>query len=524
MKKLIFAAVMAVITSACLAQSNGMFVTLRVTDSIWLNSKWIKQFSDDSTMGTGASGIIPTQKAVKSALVGYVQQAAAGAPGGLATLDENGKVPLSQLMPPTTIITKSTTLTDAHEIVYCNGVGIGPSGTIVTLPDAAGRAGKMYTLKRTNTGSVGVISAGGTIDGASSYGLATGAGNEFVTFISDGTNWKVVSKSYPPAVTGVGLSMPDIFTVSGSPVTSTGTLSASLVSQNQNLVFASPIGASGTPTFRPLAASDLPDLSGNYIQANPASTQTANIDFFGTLHQYGGSFTSTKTGDNIILQSPTRINNERVTMGISNIDNYSFYMTHLDASGSTHPSFAIDSSEWFGFNTIQPTAPYTFADPDNPNSSVLNITPGADGLGVTLDAKIRNSPTVIPARINAEGLGINKKAGSNIVLDVNGRTNSGGLALGARTITASTSTTVNDYTLINVATEGNPTITLTGGDGTVYVLVQEAADPAVNYMSWGPGIVYKGVTYYNTTDPGLNGYTRFTVQNVGGTWYLISAN
>ncbi|SFV32080.1 beta strand repeat-containing protein [Thermoflavifilum thermophilum] len=59
-------------------------------------------------------------------------------------------------------------------------------------------------------------------------------------------------------VTSVGLSMPSVFTVSGSPVTTSGTISVGLASQSANLVFASPNGTSGTPSFRALVANDLP--------------------------------------------------------------------------------------------------------------------------------------------------------------------------------------------------------------------------------------------------------------------------
>lgn len=61
------------------------------------------------------------------------------------------------------------------------------------------------------------------------------------------------------SVTSVGLTLPSIFTVSGSPVTSAGTLSASLSNQLVNSVFAGPsIGASGVPSFRTLVYSDMP--------------------------------------------------------------------------------------------------------------------------------------------------------------------------------------------------------------------------------------------------------------------------
>lgn len=59
-------------------------------------------------------------------------------------------------------------------------------------------------------------------------------------------------------VTSVGLSMPSIFTVSGSPVTGSGTLAATFTSQAANTFFAGPSGAAGPPSFRALAIDDLP--------------------------------------------------------------------------------------------------------------------------------------------------------------------------------------------------------------------------------------------------------------------------
>jgi hypothetical protein len=61
-------------------------------------------------------------------------------------------------------------------------------------------------------------------------------------------------------VTSVGLAdSTGLFNITGSPVTGSGTLTiASLQSQTQNLVFASPNGSSGIPTFRALVAADLP--------------------------------------------------------------------------------------------------------------------------------------------------------------------------------------------------------------------------------------------------------------------------
>lgn len=74
---------------------------------------------------------------------------------------------------------------------------------------------------------------------------------------SNATTWANVGTG-DGTVTSVGLSLPSIFTVSGSPVTVTGTLSATLASQTANTVFAAPNGSAGAPTFRALAYADLP--------------------------------------------------------------------------------------------------------------------------------------------------------------------------------------------------------------------------------------------------------------------------
>lgn len=58
-------------------------------------------------------------------------------------------------------------------------------------------------------------------------------------------------------VTSVGLSMPSMFSVSGSPVTTSGTISSTLASQTANLGLFSPNGSSGSPTFRKAVAADL---------------------------------------------------------------------------------------------------------------------------------------------------------------------------------------------------------------------------------------------------------------------------
>ncbi|HWQ32536.1 MAG TPA: hypothetical protein VNQ79_06615 [Blastocatellia bacterium] len=75
-------------------------------------------------------------------------------------------------------------------------------------------------------------------------------------------------------VTSVGLSLPGIFSVSGSPVTSAGTLSASLSNQPSGQVFAGPSsGAAAAPGFRALVAADIPQIG---ISGIAVSSLTGN--------------------------------------------------------------------------------------------------------------------------------------------------------------------------------------------------------------------------------------------------------
>lgn len=62
------------------------------------------------------------------------------------------------------------------------------------------------------------------------------------------------------SVTSVGLSMPGIFAVANSPVTTSGTLAVSLANQTANTIFAGPsTGAAAAPTFRAMVTDDLPN-------------------------------------------------------------------------------------------------------------------------------------------------------------------------------------------------------------------------------------------------------------------------
>lgn len=85
-------------------------------------------------------------------------------------------------------------------------------------------------------------------------------------------------------VTSVAVTGSVIFNITGSPITTSGTIDVSLASQSANLVLASPSsGAAATPAFRSLVTGDIPDLSSIYASVTVANTWTQRQIFNGEV-------------------------------------------------------------------------------------------------------------------------------------------------------------------------------------------------------------------------------------------------
>lgn len=99
-------------------------------------------------------------------------------------------------------------------------------------------------------------------------------------------------------VTSVGLSAPSVFSVTGSPVTSSGTLALTFATgQTQNRVLASPNGSSGAISLRALVAADIPAIS-----LTTGVSGTLPVANGGT-----GVTTSTGSGSVVLSTSPTLV-------------------------------------------------------------------------------------------------------------------------------------------------------------------------------------------------------------------------
>ena len=122
-------------------------------------------------------------------------------------------------------------------------------------------------------------------------------------------------------VTSVGLSLPSIFSVSGSPVTGSGTLTATLNSETANTFFAAPNGSAGTPTFRALVAADVPTLNQNTTgtaasvtgATQSAITSIPNLATVGTITT--GVWNATPIANSYLANSSITINGNAVSLG-----------------------------------------------------------------------------------------------------------------------------------------------------------------------------------------------------------------
>jgi hypothetical protein len=118
---------------------------------------------------------------------------------------------------------------------------------------------------------------------------ATPANNDVLTWDNTTSTWlpKAVATS-GGTVTSVALSLPSIFSVTGSPVTTSGTLGATFASQTARTVFAAPVAANGTPSFRLLDPLDIPSLDAAKITSGtlPIARGGTGTNTIGSPYQF----------------------------------------------------------------------------------------------------------------------------------------------------------------------------------------------------------------------------------------------
>ena len=175
-----------------------------------------------------------------------------------------------------------------------SGLGVGSVTSVaLALPSIMSVSGSPVTTTGTLTGTLTTQSVNTLFAGPSSGAAAAPTFRALTTT-------DIPALSY---VTSVALALPSIMTVSGSPVTSSGTLTGALTTQAVNTVFAGPSsGAAAAPTFRALTTADLPSLSGVTI-SNDTSTATNIYPLLAT--STSGSLTSVNTSNANYVYKPS---------------------------------------------------------------------------------------------------------------------------------------------------------------------------------------------------------------------------
>lgn len=136
------------------------------------------------------------------------------------------------------------------------GISISSSNKISLKAASENEIGGLRVKVPSSDPSSGDFSPITTVSGRYFYIQRTSGGVAFVNVPGGGGT-----------VTSVGMTVPTGFSVTGSPVTGSGTLAVSLDSQAKNKVLASPSGAAGIPSFRELDASDIPNINASKITA-----------------------------------------------------------------------------------------------------------------------------------------------------------------------------------------------------------------------------------------------------------------
>jgi hypothetical protein len=157
------------------------------------------------------------------------------------------------------------------------------------------------------------------------------------------TAW-VKSQGYTASggtVTSVGLSLPNIFSVSPATVTSSGTLTASFVSQSAKTFFAAPNGAAGVPGFRLLASSDLPTHTHTAGEITGLSQLFSDVAYLSGDNTFNGTanvFTSPVTfSGSVALGASATANTPATSDNSTKVATTAFVkaQSYLAASGGT---------------------------------------------------------------------------------------------------------------------------------------------------------------------------------------------
>jgi hypothetical protein len=332
---------------------------------------------------------------------------------------------------------------------------------------------------------------------------------------------------WPPSVgsggtiTSVGLadgSSTPIYNISGSPVTTSGTLTFSLKTENANLVFAGPTtGAAAQPTFRALVAADITALTGNLSDVGTDGITIGN----GTGAVFGSGTTISQhvadTTHNGYLSSTdwNTFNNKQPTITEGNLTEATSSVLTISGGtncvigsgtsiqvkqASTSISGYLSSTDWNTFNGKQASGSYITALTGDGTAS------GPGSVALTLATVNTNtgswgSSTAIP-NFTVNGKGLITAAGTNVVIAPAGTLS--GTTLNSTVVTSS----LTSVGTITSGTWTGTTIAIANG-GTGQTTNTAAFDALAPTPAQGDILYYNG-SHWVVLAPGTSGQTLKT--------------
>lgn len=260
--------------------------------------------------------------------------------------------------------------------------------------------GNQLKLAGTTSGNLTVKAAAATTSYSVFWPPAQAASSSYA-LLNDGfgnLSWGLASSGTVTSVAFADNSISPIFTVSGSPITTSGTLGIALANQSAHFVFIGPAsGSAAQPTFRALLSSDIPALS--YVSSVGANAPLSSTG--GLTPTLSITLATTSTSGYLSSFDWNTFNNKQDALTLGNLtDAGTDGITITGGTGavvgsgtsisqhvadSTHNGY-LSSSDWSAFNGKLTSPLTTKGDILGFDTAPNRVPIGTDGWVLTADS------------------------------------------------------------------------------------------------------------------------------------------